>query len=125
MNQNSFNLELCQIDIELFGGSVDSSQLVYRLDSLCGKSKLDAAVQVLGEELLGLKVDMLDLLDTLVREGNNAGTSVGCLSEQVADTGSHFHGSGARARGKALSLSDNRSAHEGSSLSDGNDGDKE
>lgn len=91
-------LEFGKIDIELFGGRIDSSHLVHRLDSLCGKSELDVAVQGLGEESLGLEVDLLDLLDALVREGNNAGLSVGLLSEQVADAGSHFHGSGAGAR---------------------------
>ncbi len=100
--QKVITLEFGKIDIELFGGRIDSSQLVHRLDSLGGKSELDVAVQGIGEESLGLEVDMLNLLDALVREGNDTGLSVGLLSEQVADAGSHFHGSGSGARGNTL-----------------------
>ena len=99
---NSITLELFQIDVELLGGGIDSSHLVYRLDSLCGKSKLDVAVKVLGEESLGLKVDLLNLVDALVGEGDNTGFAVGFLSEQVADTSSHFHGSGTTALSDTL-----------------------
>ena len=45
---------------------------------------------------------MLDLLDALVGEGDNAGSAVGLLSEQVADAGSHFHGGSSAAGGSAL-----------------------
>jgi hypothetical protein len=40
---------------------------------------------------------MLDFLDTLVRECHNPSLAIGLLSEQIANSGPHFHGSGASA----------------------------
>lgn len=85
-------LVLGQIYIELLGGSIDASHFVDGLDALGRKAESDLSVEVFREESLPLQVDLLDLLDSLVGKGDHTGLTVGSLSEQIANSGSHFHG---------------------------------
>ena len=88
----SHSLKVGQVYLEFLGSGINSSHLVDSLNSLGGKAKSDIAVQLLGEESLPLEVDVLDLFDSLVGKGDHACLAVGGLSEQIANSGSHFHG---------------------------------
>ena len=85
------HLELLEVNIELLGCLINSSHLIHSLDSFGTDAKFDIAVEFFGEEALGLKINMLDLLDALVRESDYTGLTVGGLSQQVADSCPHGH----------------------------------
>jgi len=84
-------LEFGQIDIKLFGRLVDASHLVDGLDGLGAHTQAHVAVELFREEALPLQIDVLDLLDAFVRKGDDAGLTVGSLTQQIADTCSHHH----------------------------------
>ena len=89
------HLKLLQVQFEFLGSGIDRSDLVDSLNSLGGDTKLDLSAELLGVEPLLLKVDMLYLLDALVRESDNTGLAVGRLAEQITDTCPHLHRSSA------------------------------
>jgi hypothetical protein len=89
------NLELLEIDFKLLGRGINAAHFVNGLDSLGADTKTNITLQVFGKESLPLQVDVLDLLDTLVRKGNDASLTVGCLAQQVADACPHDEAVGA------------------------------
>lgn len=84
-------LKLGQVNTEFLGCRINASHLVDRLDALGGNTESDVAFEFFREESLPLQVDLLHLLDALVRKGDHASLTVGSLSEQIAHSGSHFH----------------------------------
>jgi len=88
-----FHLELLQIDIKLLGCLIDRSNFVDSLNALGRETKAHFASELFRKVSLPLQIDLLDLFDTLVTKGNHSSAAVGRLSQQIAGTGPHFHGS--------------------------------
>lgn len=97
------SLEFSQINFELLGSGIHRSHLVDGLDSLGRNSHSNLSSKLVREETLPLQVDLLNLLDSLMRECNNTRLTVGCLAQQVADTSSHLHRGSSIALGRNLS----------------------
>ena len=92
-------LVLRQIYPELLRGGVDRTVLDDGLDPLRAQSQADLTTQVIREESLPLQVHLLNLVDVLVRESDDAGLSVGRLPEEVARPFPHDEGGARRRRG--------------------------
>ena len=90
--------ELGQIHSELLSRGIDRSVLIHGLDPLAAQSQTDPTSQIIGVEPLPLQIHLLNLVDALVREGDDAGLAVGGLSEEVARPLPHDEG-GARRLG--------------------------
>ena len=87
----SLFLKLVEIHIVFLGRGINASILVDSLNGLGRKTQSDLTSQFLGKETLLLQVDVLNLLDALVRKCHDTSLTIGRLARQVTNTGSHFH----------------------------------
>lgn len=96
----TISLELGQVNSELLSSGINRSVLVDGLNSLGAQSEADGPSHVIRVEALPLQIDLLDLVDALVREGDDARLAVGRLPEEVAGALAHDEGGPRRGRGR-------------------------
>ena len=82
-------LELLEVDPELRRRHINIPPvLLHGLDPLRAEPHADSALEGGRDVLLGLEVNVLDLLDALVGESHDTGLAVGALAKEIADTAS-------------------------------------
>eukprot|EP00579_Thalassiosira_antarctica_P025655 CAMPEP_0202008862 /NCGR_PEP_ID=MMETSP0905-20130828/14910_1 /ASSEMBLY_ACC=CAM_ASM_000554 /TAXON_ID=420261 /ORGANISM="Thalassiosira antarctica, Strain CCMP982" /LENGTH=136 /DNA_ID=CAMNT_0048567187 /DNA_START=103 /DNA_END=513 /DNA_ORIENTATION=+ len=85
-------LVLGEVHSKFLGRGINSSILVHSLDSLRAQSQTNATSQTVRVESLPLQIHLLDLVDALVGEGNDASLAVRRFAEEVALSLSHDEG---------------------------------
>mmetsp|Transcript_10864 Transcript_10864/g.20195 ORF Transcript_10864/g.20195 Transcript_10864/m.20195 type:complete len:148 (-) Transcript_10864:123-566(-) len=99
-------LVLGEVHSELLRRGINSSVFIDCLDSLRAQSKAHPASQIIRVKPLPLQIHLLDLVNALVRECNDAGLAVGGLAEEVALSLPHDEGGAAAGLGSGGDTAD-------------------